>query len=387
MYLHVGAPTAGGAFLQKALWSNRTRLADEGLCYPVAGPLDHFGAVMDLRAMSWGGHRDPAWDGAWERMAHRARDFDGPAVVVSQELLGGADERQAKRAVASFGDADVHVVFITRDLGWQLIFDWQEQVRHTHTITFERFVNDLVEHGIDAPGPYGEMFWGLHDPVRVLRTWECAVPRDRIHVLTLPAPGERPGLLWRRFCELTGIDARRHDVTAIPEESPLSVIEAELLRRLNGRLAPLLGGDYERVVRDHLTGHGLREGAEPVGRTTMGLPAEHAAWAARRTAGVAEAIRAAGYRVHGDLDELTTSRHPEPALMPDDLPEQDIAEASLGVIVHLLGRLAEARERIGLAQLHADLAGVQEGLDRLVQAAAAPSPALRRAARRAGLGR
>ncbi len=387
VYLHVGAPTAGGAFLQKALWDNRRRLAADGVSYPVTGPLEHFGAVMDLRDLTWGGHRDPAWDGAWEQIAKRARDFEGDTVVLSQELLGGADERQVERAAGSFGDAEVHVVFMTRDLGWQLIFDWQEQVRHTHTITFEKFVDDLVVHGIDAPAPYGEMFWGLHDPLRVLRTWETAVPRDRIHLLTLPPPGGPPGLLWHRFCALTGIDGDRYDVSGAPEDEPLSVLEAELLRRLNGSLAAVLGGEYERIVGRYLTGGGLGEGAELVGKTTMGLPPEHAAWAARRTGEIAAAIRAAGYRVHGDLAELTTSRHPAPALMPGDLPEEDVATASTGVVVHLLARLAEARERVGLAQLHADLVGVQDGLDRLLEAASAPAPGLRRAVRRAGIGR
>ncbi|WP_433229382.1 hypothetical protein [Actinomadura formosensis] len=390
VYLHVGAPAAGGAFLQKALWANRRRLAKDGVRYPVAGPLEHFGAVMDLRDMTWGGHRDPAWEGAYERVAERARGWRGHTVVLSQELLGGADEQQVERAVTSFGDAEVHIVFATRDLGTQLILDWQEQIRHTHTITFERFVADLVEHGIDAPEPYGEMFWGLHDPVRVLRAWETAVPRERIHVITLPPSWNAPGLLWRRFCELTGIDAARYDVAGIPDDRPLSVIEAELMRRLNGKLAAALGGEYEDVVRAHLIGHALSAGAEAGGvggGAPMALPDEHATWAARRTAEVVDGIRTAGYRVHGDLAELAAAPRPEQAVMPGELPDREVATALIAVIAELLTRLAEVRERVGLAQLHADLASVRDGLDRLMETAAVPNPALRRAAKRAGMGR
>ncbi|MEU5991339.1 hypothetical protein ABZ806_20415 [Spirillospora sp. NPDC047418] len=380
VYLHIGAPAAGTAFLHRALWDNRRRLADAGVCYPIAGPQEHFGAVMDLREMSWGGRRDPGWDGAWERMAERARDWDGPAVVFSQGLLAGATERQAARAVASLQPAEVHVVFATRDLGWQLILDWQEQIRHAHTITFERFVDDLVRRGIDAPEPYGEMFWGQHDPVRVLAAWESAVPRERVHVLTLPPPGEAPGALWERFREVSGIGDGVCDVAGIPVDEPLPAVEAELLRRLNERIGPTLGEDYERVVRENLIGHARTAGDA---RTRMRLPARHTGWAAARTREIAASLRASGYAVAGDLAELTTSREPGPGLLPGDVPDELIATASVGVVAHLLEELAVADERIGLAHLHSELAGVRENLRELIENAAEPSPALQRAARRA----
>ncbi|MEO3826936.1 hypothetical protein [Actinomadura sp. B10D3] len=379
VYLHVGAPTAGAAFLHRVLWANRRRLGDAGVCYPVAGPQEHFAAVMDLREMSWGGHRDPGWDGAWERMARRARDWDGPTVVFSQALLGGATAKQAQRAVAALEPAEVHVVFATRDLGWQLILDWQEQIRHAHTITFEHFVDELVARGIDAPEPYGEMFWGLHDAVRVLRAWESAVPKERVHVLTLPAPDGGPGPLWDRFRALTGIGDGVCDLGGIAADEPLPATEAELLRRLNEKIGPALGGDYERMVHEHLVGHGLAGD----GSDRMGLPARHAEWAARRTRELADSLRSSGYDVAGDLEELTTSRAPEAGLLPGDVPDELIAVASVGVVAHLLEELTLARERVGLAHLQSEMAGVRENLERLTEAAASPSPALQRAARRA----
>ncbi|MEV4002042.1 hypothetical protein [Actinomadura sp. NPDC049753] len=392
VYLHVGAPTAEAAFLHRALWSNRRRLGDAGVCYPVTGPQEHFAAVMDLREMSWGGHRDPGWEGAWDRVVERARAWDGPAVVFSQPLLGGATEQQVKRAVSALEPAEVHVVLATRDLGWQLILDWQEQIRHAHTITFERFVDDLVALGIDAPEPYGEMFWGLHDPVRVLRAWGSAVPRERVHVLTLPPPGGRAGLMWERFRTLVGVEDGVCDLGGIPGDEPLSAVEAELLRRLNERIGTSLGGDYERMVQDHLLGRGaagsggstrLADGAAGTERTRMGLPARHAEWAAHRTRELAESLRASGYDVAGDLDELTTSRVPEAAMLPGDVPEELVATASVAVVAHLLEELSLARERVGLAHLHSEMTGVKENLERLLETAASPSPALQRAARRA----
>ncbi|TDE22084.1 hypothetical protein [Actinomadura sp. 6K520] len=384
VYLHVGAPTAGTAFLHQALWLNRRRLGHAGVCYPLTGPMQHFGAVMDLREMSWGGHRDPAWEGTWDRVAQRVRDWNGHTAVFSHGLLGGADEQQVRRAVKSLEPAEVHVVFVTRDLGWQLICDWQEQIRHNHTVTFERFVDDLVTLGIDAPKPYGEMFWGLHDPVRVLKTWESAVPSHRIHVVSLPPPGAGTGTLWSRFCTVAGIDPTVCDVGGIEDEESMSAIEAEVLRRLNGRLGTALGGDYERVVRAHLLGNGLTAGTDAIGRVPMGLPPRHLAWAAERTRLLAEALRAAGYEVVGDLGELTTSGPPdEGTMLPGEVPDDQIAAVSLGVTAYLLERLNAVRDQIGLAHLHGQLGDVRENLDRLLDAAASPQTGLQRAARRA----
>lgn len=381
VYLHIGAPTSETSFVPRALWANRRRLADAGVCYPVAGPQEHFAAVMDLREMSWGGRRDPEWDGAWDLVVRRARDWDGHAVVFSQGLLAGASEGQAKRVVEALRPAEVHVVFATHDLGWQLILDWQEQLRHAHTVTFERFVDDLVARGIDAPEPYGPMFWGLHDPVRVLGTWESAVPKERIHVLTLPPPDGGPGPLWDRFLAVTGIDAAVCDVGGVPAHGPLSAVEAELLRRLNERVGPALRRDYERMIREYLVE--ARPASAAGERTRMGLPARHDGWAAKRTRELAESLRASGYDVVGDLGELTTAPDPGPRMLPGDVPEELIATASVEVVAHLLEELTVAHERIGLAHLHSEMAGVRENLARLLEAASAPSPALQRAARRA----
>ncbi|SNT27151.1 hypothetical protein SAMN05443665_1021115 [Actinomadura meyerae] len=381
VYLHVGAPTAGTAYLHRVLWDNRRRLADGGVCYPVAGPQEHFGAVMDLREMSWGGRRDPAWDGAWARVAERAREWDGPAVVFSQGLLAGATEEQVKRAVAALEPADVHVVFATRGWGWQLALDWQEQILHAHTVAFERFADDLVKLGVKAPEPYGEMFWGLHDPVRVLAAWESAVPKERIHVLTLPAPGGGPSVLWDRFRAVTGIGADVCDTAGIPADEPLTAVEAELLRRLNERIGPALGEDYERVVRTHFLDR--TTSGTKADRTPMGLPARHAEWAAARTRETVASLRASGYDVVGDLAELEAGPAPRGGLVPDEVPDELLATATVEVAAHLLEELSMTRERVGLAHLHGELAGIRENMRELMEAAADPSPALRRAARRA----
>lgn len=401
VYIHVGAPTAGGGYLQRALWHNRRALAEAGVCYPLHAPLEHFAATMDLRRMTWGGHRDPQWDGTWDRIADRIRDWDGPTAVLSQELLGGATENQVKAAVASLEPADVHIVFVTRDLSWQLVLDWQEQIKHSHTIEFGRFVDDLVARGIDAAEPFGPMFWGLHDVERVLGGWATAVPPQRCHVLTLPPPGHRADLVWSRFWAAIGIEPPAGcDIGTFGDDPPLGVVEAALLRKLNERAVPALGADYEAVVREHVVDTllvdrmlGTGDAAEPRdtaagGRrpAPMALPARHQEWAGRRAAELVAAVRAAGYRVTGDLAELLPVRPRGAAPQPEDVPDAALTEAAVGVLTGLLRRLADDHDRAGLMHLQDELALVRENTERLLRAANPPSSALRRAVRRSGEG-
>ncbi len=94
-------------------------------------------------------------------------------------------------------------------------------------------------------------------------------------------------------------------------------------------------------------------------------------------------MRAAGYRVTGDLDELTAPWDAAATALPDEVPDDEVAAASIGVAAHLLERLNTVRDRIGIAHLHGQLGDVRDNLDRLLETAASPSTGLQRAARRA----
>jgi hypothetical protein len=348
VFLHVGAPKTGTTFLQNVLWQNRAELARAGVSYPLDRPDEHFAATMDLREMAWGQHRDPRWQGAWERLAGRARAARGPTVVISSELLGGATAEQAARAVASVGPAEVHVIFTARDLARQLPSDWQEHLKHRHQITFSRFVTDLVELGPDAPTPFGEMFWGLHDPVDVLSRWRDAVAPERIHVVTVPQPGAPPGLLWERFASVLGVDPSAYDTQVSSVNTSLGVAECELLRRVNielrGRIAQR---HYDPLVRLQLAGI-LAPGTNESSSTKLALPPELMAPVTQRSRELSEGIRAAGYHVVGDLDELvpTPAQSSSPALQPEQVGCEALLGSALVAISGLLQAMEEGREQL-----------------------------------------
>ncbi|MCP2343599.1 hypothetical protein, partial [Actinomadura rupiterrae] len=363
VFLHVGAPLLGADAAQEALWHAADRLARGGIGFPLHGPGDMFAATMDLREMSWGGRRDPAWIGMWDKIATRAGEWTGDRVLLSHELLAGATAEQARRAVASFGDAEVHVVFTARDLARQLAADWSEHIRHQHTVTFDRFVDDLVELGIDAPEPFGPMFWGLHDPVRALRAWATAVPAARVHVVTAPHGADGRPELWRRFMRLTGIEADWCDLAALPEEGDLGRTEAELIRLVNERLRGVLGDAYERLVRRHVAGEILH--GRPGAREIV-VPERHRTWITERSRILVADLEAAGYEVLGDLADLLPDLPPADAGPDDGAPSADaLTDAALVVIEAVLRDLARVEERRQIGDLSVELGKVRDQLSEL----------------------
>jgi len=348
--VHVGAPKTGTTYLQAVLWRNRKALAAAGVHYPLRRPHEHFPAALDLLEMSWGGRTHGAWEGSWERLAARARAARG-SVVLSNELLGRATATQAGRLVDDLTGRvgrEVHVVFTGRDLARQLASDWQEHVKHRHTVTFERFVDDLVRLGRDAPAPFGELFWGLHDPAVVLGTWSEVVPPERIHVVTVPpAGGSDPGLLWRRFALACGLADVEVDLSVRPRNVSLGTVEAELLRRLNEVLKGRFPQPrYDEVVRQVLAETVLvsPQRTSPVSARPR-LPPERDSWVRERSQQMIEALEAGGYDVVGDLAELLPE--PSPAgPQPDAVEADDLLAAALDGMAGALRQLARARDDV-----------------------------------------
>lgn len=327
--LHVGAPKTGSTFLQQVLWNNRDVLGDAGVGYLLDEPGEHFAVTMDLREMEWGGTRDPAWDGAWDRIAKRIRDWSGHTAVFSNELLGGATVAQVCRAVESLQPADVRVVFTARDLARQLSSDWQEQVKHTHTVTFDAFVDDLVAHGINAAPPFGPMFWGLHDPVHVLRAWSEVLGAANVAVVTVPQRGAPRELLWQRFAAHIGFDPQLCELDSARANPSLGAAEAELLRTINERADRKQPRHYDDPVRARLIDDGL---ALRAGRAPIAFPERHYEWVRTRSRELIEGVRHAGYVVVGDLAELEPVIPVPGAVDPAHVDQATMLDAALDAL-------------------------------------------------------
>lgn len=338
--LHIGAPKTGTTYLQQTLFANRERLAADGVLYPYAEPAQSFRSAHDFCGRAWFGFSKHRFRGEWDEVAARTREWTGSTVILSSELLAGAEPDRVASRLSRLAPADLHVVFSARDLARQLVSDWQEQVKHRHTVTLETFVDDLVTHGIDAPEPFGPLFWGLHDPVRVLPAWARVVGDGRVHVLTIPQRSGPRDALWTRFCEVAWLDPAAYGVAAKRANRSMGIAETELVRRMNHRVRKLDAASYDALVRVFL--------AEKVlGRRSarLMLPPEHQAWVRTRSRALIDDLAAAGYAVHGDLEELMPAESATPYVSPTGLSDADLGPVAVRVATALLIRAGKLREQ------------------------------------------
>lgn len=332
LYLHVGSPKAGSSYLQAVLRANQQRLADAGVLVVGERWLDlvHAGMVVrdDPRLEQAGsGARD-----AWQRLVAQVRGWDGPSAVLSYELLAGAEEEQARRALADLAGIEVHLVVTARDFGRALPSAWQERTKYAQSNPLEGWRAKG-----EAAGPRVEWGWRTMDPALVTARWAVDLPPERVHVVTLPRSGAPADELWRRFAEACGLDHLELDLDVPRVNESLAPGPAELLRRVNEALDGRISspGEVSRWVRDTLANDVL----VPLGEGSLGITDEQLEAVTKRSNVTIGKLRTRGYQVHGDLEELRASR-PDGGL-PGDVPDTELLDLAVRALADLLVQLRD----------------------------------------------
>lgn len=324
--LHVGSPKSGTTYLQQVMEHNRSALADAGVL--VAGRhVERVHAAMAVREDPRLERLRPRQQQSWPRLVEQVRAWKGDTAVISYELFAGATAEQAARALRDLEGLDVHVVITSRDLGTALPSAWQERLKFGLTRRLEKW----------APPPESqvrsEWGWRTMDPAGVAGRWGAGLPADHVHVVTVPRTRTDPHELWHRFAQACGIGDLLLDLEVGRANESLGLVEAELLRRVNGRLRPPLTSDNREQalwLRDTLA-HGVLAG---LGNEPIGITDPQLAEATRVADAAVEAITAAGYDVQGDLDDLRASRRE--ARLPGDADDAELLDSALEAIVSLL---------------------------------------------------
>ena len=331
VFLHVGPPKTGTTFVQSVLWSNKSRLRGEGVLVPGEGESSaaHFAAAADLRGRKRRKGR-PGRPGDWDKLAAEARDWPGTAVI-SCEWLAFCPDEQVARAIASFGDAEVHVVVTLRDLGRVVPAVWQEQVKNGKDFTMAQFLDKLARPEEEA---YGKLFWSVHDTRQLLERWGRGLPPERVHLVTLPRPGSPPDELWVRFASLFSADPGQYDTSGVRANPGLQPAEAELLRRVNAEL----GGRMRKAAHGPLVKQYLHEELtrHSGGGGKIQLPPSALATIASRGDDIVTALRAGGYHVVGDLEDLRVPSPTSSTSPPEESAEGDVARAAVTSMTALL---------------------------------------------------
>ena len=381
--LHVGTPKTGTSYLQDVLFRNRPLLQRHDLLYPADRFDAHFLAALDLMALPWGGLQAEAI-GRWDALAEQVRRHGGTAII-SHEILATASRTQVDRALTSLGHddgAEVHLVLSVRDLVRQIPAEWQENVKHRSTVSYEEFLAQLTDP--ERTSRIATWFWGVQEIPDILDRWGHDLPPERIHLVTVPRPGGAPDLLWQRFSAALGLDGLDLDLDVERANPSLGVPETALLRRINKAVNPVLDPpDYRPLVRELLAHQTLsRRTRTP----RLALPPDLHAWARELGGRWSEEVRRRGYDVVGDLADLEPGPPPEHWADPDSPRESQVAGAAIDAIKALL--LENARLRAEEHRLATELHEARVALDRSYLR---PSYRLRekvlRGARRTALGR
>ena len=356
--LHVGTPKTGTSYLQDVLFRNRETLERADILYPANRFDAHFLAALDLMQLPWGGLESEA-HGAWDRMAAAVRAWPHTAII-SHEILATASRTQIARALSSLGhpDTEVHLVMSVRDLVRQIPAEWQENVKHRSAFSYHDFlatIQDPARKGRVAP-----WFWGVQEIPDILNRWAADLPPERVHLVTVPAPGGPPDLLWERFCEAFGIGDLDLDREGERTNPSLGVPEIALMRRINLKVNSAVPPTrYRPLVRELLAHQTL---SRRTGSPRLTLPPDVHPWAQELAGAWIDEIKARGYHVVGDLGDLVGPSATVPYADPDQPVESEVADAAVDAIRALLlenGRLLGVEE-----QLNVQLAETRHALER-----------------------
>lgn len=309
---------------------NRVSLAAQGLTYPGERRNQHFLAALDVLDVPWGAEAKADAVGAWASLVDEVRS-SGLDAIVSHELLGRATAEQVETVVSPFRDAKVEVVITARDLGRLIPAEYQEHLKHRSVMTYRTFLDQLREPKVDdEAGDHARHTWAVQDVPAIADRWAEVVGRDNVTIVTVPPSDAPRQLLPQRFGEAVGFDATLlRDAPDLGENRSLGVVEAELIRRLNeNHNAELDDAAYAIYVRDRLVS---RQASREVEAAQLRLPAEEYGWIRQVSADWVDALRSAGYRVIGDLDELLPE---EPGAAPETVDEARLLETALRELAH-----------------------------------------------------
>ena len=364
--LHVGCPKTGTSYLQDVLFRNQEVLREHDILYAADRFDAHFLAALDLMTLPWGGLETEAV-GAWDRLAAAVRDWPGTAII-SHEVFARATPTQVERALASLGDAEVHLVLSVRDLVRQVPAEWQENVKHRSHITYATFLRTIRDPARESK--IGSWFWAVQEIPDILQRWGASLPADRVHLVTVPPTGSDRGELWRRFSRTFGLDDLPLDLAAERENPSLGVPETSLLRTINQRVTSILAPpDYRPLVRELLAHQTLSQG---VASARLGLSPDDHAWAQDLSRSWVAVLAARGYDVAGSLDDLLGT-DPGSFADPDSATADELLPPALDAISALL--VEAARLRAVEERLHEELREAHAERDR---ARLTPSYRLRR---------
>jgi hypothetical protein len=184
-----------------------------------------------------------------------------------------------------------------------------------------------------------QWFWGVQEVPDVLDRWGESLPRERVHLVTVPPPGSSPTLLWERFAGCSASTRRSSPLDKA--NTSLGVPESAMIRRLNLRLNDSLPNHHYRALVREMVVH--RNLSQRSGSARLSLPEDAYRWASDLGRSWVSELALRGYDVVGSLDDLVPGA-PLPFTRPDHCDEELVAEAALDALAIMTKETAKLRD-------------------------------------------
>lgn len=308
--VHIGPHKTGTTAVQRALWSARGRLREQGVGH--AGRSSN--PSVGVRAIT--GQPSPySVDQApskrhWRELVGDITRVREPRAVVSSELFAWADGDAIRRIADDLDPNRIHIVVTLRSLVRIMPSMWQQNTQLGTVTPF----GDWVRRVLDDPT---RPFWTLERHDQLIERWAAVVGLERVTAVVVD--DDDHGAVMRGFEALLGLRSG----TLVPERDlmnrSLTLAETEAVRAFNVAFqARQLPRDLHARTMRFGAAQLLKRREPPKGEPPIVLPG----WAYPEVLGIqreiVDNIRASGVAVIGDLDRLLASSEP-PAAEPASL--------------------------------------------------------------------
>ena len=246
------------------------------------------GTLTELLLRSPGG--DAGTTDVRRRLFTRAPAF----VLVGAPVTVSAVRRSLAAARQAEGGRSPEVVLFAEPLDQALAQVWSARVQRGAAVRWHAFVGRWA-HRVELP-PSADL-------VGLARLWRDRVGAGRVHVVA----AEDFDTATRTAADVLGLRAgglsrrRTRSGSVQPRWKDLSPAATDVARRVNAVLNVRVSADRGRDLTRELSAL-LAAGTEPPARLTV--PRRFRSWTWDEACRQAEAIRADGYPVHGDLDRV-----------------------------------------------------------------------------------
>lgn len=304
-YLHIGAMKTGTTYLQALMFANKAELSSAGLLVPGVASYEQALAARDILEMRGGNAQLRArTQGAWDKITSEMLRHQDKTAVISMEFFGFSNPERAARVVHALSGAELHVVITVRDAAKTIPAQWQTHCRNGGTVSWPAFARQVRRTPLVAKGgrsPKGARVFSRSQGVpRMLQVWGGLIPKERLHVVVVPANRDEPELLWRRFAAVVGVDPGICTVPVVPRNSSLGYASADLIRRVNLHLGKPVTAECSAQLRQLALILATRSAHED----PVSMDPKTRQFSRRWNRHTRRAVQAMGVDVVGDLSEL-----------------------------------------------------------------------------------